>query len=175
MTGVTMATNPLLAALAESRRRAAPMFTKWCELNGISACPVLPAAVARFVSDCAALGIERLWPAVQEISKMHVEFGYADPTLGDLVAAAIDKIACIPPPRSWPNDSKLRFKSLPYDLQVYVAAHEQRREKAIRRAQNDASIARQQLASYQQTQGVPADDPKIQKVEINERDHRANS
>jgi hypothetical protein len=60
-------------------------------------------------------------------------------------------------------------------LQVYVAAHEQQREKAVRRAQNEASDARQKLASYQQMQGTPADDPKVQKVEINERDADAIS
>jgi hypothetical protein len=175
MNSLTATSSPLLAALAQARRRAAPMFTKWCELNGFSPCPAAPAAVARFVSDCAALGIERMWPAVQEISNMHVEFGYADPTLGGPAAVAIDKIAGISPPRSWPNDHKLRFKSLPYDLQVYVAAHEQQREKAIRRAQNEAANARQQLASYQQAQGTQTNDLKTQKVEINEPDSHATS
>ena len=69
------------------------------------------------------------------------------------------------PPRSWPNDRKQRFKSLPYDLQVYVADHEARREKAVRRAQNDAAIARQKLAAFQPPQtgtpkGIEADDLK---------------
>ena len=62
-------TNPVLAALAQARMRAAPMFARWCELNGASWCPAAPADVAKFVTDCASLGIERLWPAVQEISK----------------------------------------------------------------------------------------------------------
>src|ERR1700753_4169092 len=85
--------NPVLAALARARMRAAPMFVKWCELNGLSACPAAPAAVARFVADCAALGIERLWPAIQEISKMHAALGLADPTLGGVVADAVDGVA----------------------------------------------------------------------------------
>jgi len=160
MNGLNATASPLLAELAQARRRAAPMFTKWCELNGVSIYPAAPAAVARFVSDCAALGIQRLWPAVQEISKIHIELGYADPTLGGLAAAEIDKIAGISPPRSWPNDQKVRFKSLPYDLQVYVAAHERRREQAIRRAQNEAASARQQLAACQQAQGAPVDDSR---------------
>jgi hypothetical protein len=175
MIGPTAATSPLLAALAQARRRAAPMFTKWCELNGLSACPAAPAAVARFVSDCAALGIERLWPAVQEISKMHVALGLADPTLGGTVADAIDAVARIAPPRSWPGDRKLRFKSLPYDLQVYVAAHEAQREKAIRRAQNEAASARQQLAACRQKSGEVIDDAKREKVEAHERDPHAAS
>jgi hypothetical protein len=137
--------SPVLAALAQARSRAAPIFAKWCELNGISFCPAAPTDVARFVSDCASLGIERLWPAVQEISRLHVSLGLADPTLGGAAAAAIDDIAGIDPPRSWPNDRKQRFRSLPYDLQVYVAGHESQREKALRRAQNEAALARQKL------------------------------
>ena len=101
--------------------RAAPMFVKWCELNGLSPCPAAPAHVARFVVDCAPLGIERLWPAIQDISRLHVSVGLADPTLGGVAAEAISDLAGIDPPRSWPAGHKQRFKSLPYDLQVYVA------------------------------------------------------
>ncbi len=145
--------------------RAAPMFARWCELNGASFCPASPAEVAKFVTDCASLGIERLWQAVQDISRLHVSLGLADPTLGGPAAAAISDVAAIDPPRSWPGDRKQRFKSLPYDLQVYVADHEARREKAVRRAQNEAAIARQKLAAFQQPQtGTPkeieADDLK---------------
>jgi hypothetical protein len=113
--------SPVLAALAQARMRAAPMFAKWCELNGATWCPAAPADVAKFVADGAALGIERLWPAVQEISKAHGSLGLADPTLGGVAAAAINEIGGIAPPRSWPDGRKHRFASLPYDLQVYVA------------------------------------------------------
>jgi len=145
-------TSPLLAALAQARLRAAPMFARWCELNGLSSCPATPATVSRFVADCAALGIERLWPAIQEISKLHVSLGLADPTLGGVAAEAISDIAGISPPRSWPGERKQRFKSLPYDLQVYVAAHESQREKTLRRAQNEAASARQKLEAYRASQ-----------------------
>jgi hypothetical protein len=149
--------NPVLAALAQARMRAAPMFVRWCELNGVSWCPAAPADVARFVGDCAPLGIERVWPAVQDISKAHAALGLADPTLGGAAAAAIRDVARIDPPRSWPDDRKLRFRSLPYDLQVYVAAHEAQREKALRRAQNEAASARQKLAA---SRSPPCETPK---------------
>ena len=139
-------TNPVLAALAQARFRAAPLFARWCELNGTSFCPAAPVSVERFVRDCAALGIERLWPAIQDISRLHASIGLADPTLGGAAAAAINEIAKIPPPRSWPDDRKQRFATLPYDLQVYIVAHEARRDKALRRAQNEAAAAKQRLA-----------------------------
>jgi hypothetical protein len=142
-------TNPVFAALAQARFRAAPMFARWCELNGATFCPAAPRVVADFVKDCAALGIERLWPAVQEISRLHGSLGLADPTLGGLAAAAIDDVANIVPPRSWPDDRKQRFKSLPYDLQAFIASHEARRERALRRTQNEVATARQELGKYQ--------------------------
>ena len=148
-------TNPVLAALAQARMRAAPMFVKWCELNGLSPCPAVPAHVARFVVDCAPLGIERLWPAIQDISRLHVSVGLADPTVGGPVAEAISYLAKIDPPRSWPADRKRRFKSLPYDLQVYVASHEAQRERALRRAQNEAANARRKLAEYPKSETQP--------------------
>lgn len=147
-------TNPVLTALAEARIRAAPTFARWCELNGAAFCPAPPATVARFVRDCGALGIERLWSSVQDISRMHASLGLADPTLGAPVAAAVSEVAGIPPPRSWPDGQKVRFGSLPYDWQVYLAAHEMRREKALRRAQNEAAAAKQKLAVLREPHNV---------------------
>src|ERR1700728_269135 len=123
-------TNPVLAALAQARMRAAPMCARVCDLNAASWCPAAPATVAKFVTDCASLGIERLWPAVQEISKAHISLGLADPTLGGVAAAAISDVAGISPPRSWPNERKQRFRSLPYDVQVHLANHEEQRDRA---------------------------------------------
>jgi hypothetical protein len=39
-----------------------------------------------------------------------------------------------------------RFRSLPYELQVYLAGHEKRRETVVRRSQNEAAAARRELA-----------------------------
>lgn len=150
-------TNPVLIALAQARMRAAPLFTKWCELNGLSPCPAAPADVARFVSDCASLGIERLWPAVQEVSRLHTSIGLADPTLGGAATAVIGELSRIDPPRSWPDRQKQRFRSLPYDVQAYIAGHEAQRDKALRRAQNEAACAKQRLAACQE-QEIPTNE-----------------
>jgi hypothetical protein len=160
-----LATNPVLAALAQARLRAAPMFARWCELNGAAFCPAAPATVAKFVADCGALGIARLWPAVRDISRTHVTLGLADPTLGGAVAAAVGEVAGLAPPRSWPEDFKRCFKSLPYDVQVFIVDHETRREKALRRAQNEAAVLRRKLTTPPPSQcdnetGTRADDAK---------------
>ena len=142
-------THPLLAALAQARLRDAPMFVRWCELNNLIACPAAPGSVARFVADCASLGMNRLWPAVQEISRMHVSLGLADPTLGGPAADAMGAVAAVAPPRSWPGEFKERFSALPYDIQLYLASHEVQRERALRRAQNEAASTRQKLAGLE--------------------------
>ncbi len=80
---------------------------------------------------------------------MHVSLGLADPTLGGAAASAINAIAAIPPPRSWPGPFKQRFAALPYDIQVHLASHEAQRERALRRAQNEAASARQKLAAFE--------------------------
>jgi hypothetical protein len=87
-----------------------------------------------------------------------------------VAAAAINAVADIDPPRSWPNDRKQRFKSLPYDLQVYAVSHETQREKALRRAQNEVAALRQKLAASPPmqtatTKGTEADDRKGQEID----------
>jgi hypothetical protein len=155
--------NPVLAALAQARAQAAPLFARWCELNGAPFCPARPADVARFVSGCSALGAGQLCTALQEISKLHTSLGLADPTLGEPVAGAFSETAGIPPPRSWPDEHKRRFRLLPYDLQLFVSSHEARREKVLRRAQNDAATARRNLAS-----GLPVPAKAKQEVTTDE-------
>jgi hypothetical protein len=88
----------------------------------------------------------------QEISKAHLSLGLADPTLGGVAAAAIRDVAGISPPRSWPNERKQRFRSLPYDVQAYLAGHEVQRDRAVRRAQNEAAIARQKFMASERPQ-----------------------
>ena len=120
-------------------------FENWCVLKGVRPFPAAPQDVADFISDCAPLGIKQIWPMVGEISQAHYLKGLADPTLGDPVSAVVNDIAEIAPPRSWPKEHKPRFLALPYDLQVYVAAHEAQREKVVRRAQSETANAKQKL------------------------------
>lgn len=142
--------NPVLTALAQARVRSAPMFARWCEREGAAFCPASPATVVRFVEDSAGLGVQQLWSALQHVSRLHTSLGLADPTLSEAVTALVSEIVGMRAPRSWPADRKERFKALPYDLQEFIAGHEMRRDRALRRAQNEAAAARQKLAVQQQ-------------------------
>ena len=161
--------NPVLALLAESRLRAAPLFARWCEREGASFCPAPPVTIARFVKAHAGLGIAQLWPALQDISRLHTSMGLADPTSAGSVTEAISNLAGVLPPRTWPAEWKDRFKALPYDVQAFIADHEAARDKALRRAQNDAAAARQKLAKHQQalikTEGERTDESSPQRTD----------
>jgi hypothetical protein len=120
-------------------------FENWCLLNDVAPIPAAPATVAQFVATIAPLGIAQVWPIVQEISRAYYTKGLADPTLSGTVCAAINEIARIDPPRSWPREHKARFLQLPYDLQAYVSARENDRDKAVKRAQSEAGKLRHAL------------------------------
>jgi hypothetical protein len=93
--------------------------------------------IARFVADIAPMGISDVWQAVQEISRAHYMIGLADPTIGGPVTAAINEIAKIDPPRSWPKEDQIRFRTLPYDMQLIVSKREADRDRQIRHMQNE--------------------------------------
>ncbi|WP_257168569.1 hypothetical protein [Bradyrhizobium sp. SRS-191] len=154
--------NPVLAALAAARRQRAPLFARWCEREREMFCPASPAVVARFVRDHAGMGIEALWQAIQEISCTHVTLGLADPTVGGPVALALDDIAELSPPLSWPDAWKQRFKALPHDLKVFIAAHEIGREKSLRRTQHALAHANKMLARLRAAR------PPMEKDQTNE-------
>jgi hypothetical protein len=142
--------NPVMQALVNVRMQEASPFGKWCIPKGVRSLPAAPIHVAAFVRDCEPLiPIDKIWEAVREVSEAHLSNGFADPTAGGVVAEVINSIAKVDAPRSWPDPLKARFKSLPYDLQVYVEKHERDREKTVRRAQNEAAQARQALNAVQ--------------------------
>jgi hypothetical protein len=140
-------TSPVVQALIGARLQEEPSaFGKWCIVRGVRSLPAAPAHVAAFIVDASGnKPVKEIWPMVQEISRAHLSKGFADPTAGGVVGDMINSIALIDAPRSWPAEQKARFKALPYDLQVFFAHHENRREKEVRRAQNEAGDLRHRL------------------------------
>jgi hypothetical protein len=136
------------------------MFENWCALHGLQPIPSKPSDIARFISDCSQLGVEKIWPVIEAISKAHINAELADPCCG-VVLAALNSIAGVNPPRSWPKQEQIDFASMPYPLQVYVAGAEAKREKVLRRAQNEAAEAKKRsspvatlLEQRKQTDGI---------------------
>ena len=126
------------------------LFQNWCALNNVQPAPMAPHLVARFVADIAPLGIDKVWPAVQEVSRLHYTVGLADPTLGHPVATLVSEIGAVEPPRSWDKEHKARFKSLPYDLQLYLAAKEAQREVTVRRVFSERDRLKDELMAIKE-------------------------
>jgi hypothetical protein len=144
--------SPVMQALHNQRLQEASAWGRWAILHKLRPLPASPAHVAAFVKDCEPLmQLDELWAAVHEISRAHIENNLADPTSGGAVAQAINSIARLEPPRAWPKNMKQRFADLPYDFQSFIAMHEPRREKELRRSQNEAGDARRKLIALQNT------------------------
>jgi len=116
-------------------------------LQNVQPIPIVPSMLARFIANCAPLGMETLWPIVQEISRAHVEIGLPDPTAGGVVASAINDISKTEPPRSWPKEDRLRFYSMPWDIQQCVLRREQQDRAAINKAMQDRADALKELTA----------------------------
>jgi hypothetical protein len=109
------------------------MFQKWCSLRGESAIPASPTIIGRFIKDVSALGIDRVWPAVLEISRAHYIIALPDPTLSFPVTTAINELSGIKPPRSWPDPAKQRFLTLPFDIQSILLKRQDDYDREVKR------------------------------------------
>lgn len=121
-------------------------FAAWCEMMNVRSCPARPAVLAGFIVELSrTIPATDLIKAAADIADWHLLFGLANPSATPIVLAALDRIAAIDPPRSWPKEQKHRFRALPHDLQVYIAKREKERDRAVRRAQNSAASQRTNL------------------------------
>jgi hypothetical protein len=112
-------------------------WEKWCALNGHKPFGASPTDVARFVANIAPMGIEQVWEALRDVSRMHYVHGLPDPTLGETVAAALNNIVRVDPPRSWPKELHERFKMLPHEIQHWLARRQSHDDQLIRNLQNE--------------------------------------
>jgi hypothetical protein len=129
-------------------------FDTWCAINREQSLPAAPATVARFVGDVAASGIMKIWSMIGEISRAHYLIGLADPTLGGAVTGALNDIANIEPPASYPDQMKLRFRTLPYDIAAYLASREKDQRREFTRINERAAGAEKALAAIQKPERV---------------------
>jgi hypothetical protein len=125
-----------------------PLFKSWCEQRQITPYPARPAAVAAFILENAALGIDELLRIVKSISVVHERV--ADPTASGAVPAALNKIAPIQPPRSWPKAERQMLLRLPYDLQKYWHSRADEVDRVVRRSQNEAGQLRRTFSDLQE-------------------------
>jgi hypothetical protein len=127
-------------------------FAAWCEMMNVRSCPARPAVLAGFIVELSrTIPATDLIKAAADIADWHVLFGLANPAATPIVHAALDDIATVEPPRSWPKEQKNRFRALPHDLQVYIAKREKERDRVLRRAQNAVARDRQKHTAAGET------------------------
>ncbi|MGK7057093.1 hypothetical protein AB4853_11505 [Bradyrhizobium sp. 1050_B9_N1_2] len=120
-------------------------FVAWCEQNRLASFPARPASIALFVLERKHLEIDDLARMVVDISRYHLRRGQADPTSGYPVSAALNHLAKIEAPLSWPKAMRPRFGDIPYDMQRYLASCDKDQTREIKRAQQEAADARKKL------------------------------
>ena len=121
------------------------LFERYCALHGYQPFGASNETVARFVTDIAPMGIEQVWEALREVSRAHYVHGLHDPTLGETVATALNNIAKVDPPRSWPKELHERFKMLPHEIQHWLAKKADMDSKEIRRLQREYAEKKKEL------------------------------
>jgi hypothetical protein len=117
------------------------LFERYCALHGHKSYGAVPAIVAQFVADIAPIGIEQVWEALRDVSRMHYVHGLPDPTVGETVTAALNSIAKVDFPR-WPKELRERFEMLPHEIQHWLARRQAHDDKLIRNLQRETAELR---------------------------------
>lgn len=100
---------------------------------------------SRCVSWKAGISELTIWRGWLSRFPDHLRRGQADSTSGYPVSAALNYLAKIEAPQSWPKAMRPRFSELPYDLQQYLASRDKDQTRVVKQAQQEALLARQKL------------------------------
>ena len=135
--------------LTQDVRDRLAVFVAFCKSHNVRHCPARPATCAAFAKAEAAngrdpQGIVSLLAAVELLHNYH---GLSNPTKTAVVAAALDQIIKIEPPRSWAKEDRAEWALLPPDIRQAIARREEQRDQALRLAQNRLAEERKRLSS----------------------------
>jgi hypothetical protein len=131
-------------ALAKDVLERFDIFGKWCASKQARKCPAKPKTVAAFVLAQHELGataqvILSILAAVEALHNFH---GLSNPVQTAIVRAALDTIIKVDLPRGWSVSERVEFALLPPDVRQIILDKERLRDKAVRRAQNEAAELR---------------------------------
>jgi len=131
-------------AVAKDVLERLDIFGKWAASKSVRKCPAKPWTVAAFVREQHALGAttQVILAMLAAVEALHDFHGLSNPVHTAIVRAALDQIIKIDPPRGWSLSERVEFASLPPDVRDIIATKERLRDKAVRRAQNEAAKAK---------------------------------
>lgn len=121
-------------------------FQSFCQTRGVRFLPAHPATVASFAFSENSFGVpsERIMSALEAIELNHDNAGLPNPIATSMVRAALGKVLTLPAPR-WPDRDKLKFFTLPIEVQAVILRREKRNTQEIKRCQLEAADLRHKL------------------------------
>jgi hypothetical protein len=125
------------------------LFEKWCSDKSVRRLPAKPWVVAAFILDQTANGRDAqgclaLLAAIEAVHDVH---SLSNPTATALVRSALESIIKSDPPRSWPEEDRASWATLPPDIRAIIARRENDRDRELRRKQNEISELKKRLLS----------------------------
>lgn len=121
------------------------LFAQWCAHHSVRSLPATPAVVAAFILEHEARGSEFVDEVLGAITRAHALWLLANPVATEIVSQALLQTELVNASRSFDKREKLMFATLPRDMQRAVARRENDRDKALRRAQNEAGDLRNEV------------------------------
>ena len=120
------------------------IFGEWAASKSVRKCPAKPHVVAAFCIEQHQMGAapQVILAMLAAVEALHDYHGLSNPVRTSAVRAALDTIIKVDPPRSWPREDKVRFAQLDPDIRQVIAEREALRDRALRRAQNEAVEAK---------------------------------
>jgi hypothetical protein len=138
------------------------LLTPWltfCRDKSIRHAPAKSWCVAAYVLDRHKQGIdvEQILAELNAITRLHSKFGLADPVTGP-AHLAIERIAEIKPPRSWPAADKALFTTLPAAIRFRILTRETQRDVGLRRLQSEYA---EKLKALKTDEAKPVETEKV--------------
>ena len=119
-------------------------FVKWTKENGVRCLPAVPACVAAYLRTLTGQP-ETILKTVEAIDAWHVNQDLGSPTATPAVRNELATLLTIALPKSWSKDERLVFAGLPIEAQEIIERHARLNSNAVRKAQNERDVARQEL------------------------------
>jgi hypothetical protein len=145
---------------ALAARNAAPMecdeqllarFTEFCKGHGVRALLAAPGTVAAWIITNEINSPETILRTLQAVEAAHSNHNLANPVACPSPQAALARVLKVEAPMSWSKTDKLKFMTLPADIQEIISRRARQDEVALRRAQSELAEIRNQLKEQKGT------------------------
>ena len=142
--------------LSTAEKELVIRWCSWTEACSVRRNPAKPWVLARWILLHRNDSRGSIVAMLAAVDKLHQLNGLSSPVRTDVVNRALSKVLPqIEPPRSWTKADKASFALLDVQTQEVIENHERRREKELRRCQNElADLKKRHSATAADTNAV---------------------